>query len=138
MSICNSDFEFYSSARFFLLAVCAFIAGCTTPRTPAQPTTKLQQAIVPAAPPVGEPADLAGLKSTQLREIYGTPNFVRKEGAMELWRYDSSGCRAFFFLYPYGQTLLVRHVETLPRGGARAADQTCLDSLRPKSQQPIS
>jgi len=57
---------------------------------------------------------------------------------MELWRYDSSGCRAFFFLYPYGQALLVRHVETLPRGNIRAADQACLDSLRPKTSQPVS
>jgi len=57
---------------------------------------------------------------------------------MELWRYDSSVCKAFFFLYPYGQALLVRHIETLPRGSAMAADQTCLDSFHPKSSQPIS
>jgi len=138
MSIRNPHVEFYSIARCFLLGVPAFLVGCTTSRPPAQPTTKIQQATVPAAPRADEPADLAGLKSTQLREIYGEPNFVRREGAMELWRYDSSGCKAFFFLYPYGQALLVRHVETLPRGAARAADQTCLDSLRPKSQQPIS
>ncbi|HEX3429972.1 MAG TPA: hypothetical protein VHT03_03720 [Rhizomicrobium sp.] len=99
---------------------------------------KVQQTIVPAAPPPGEPADLAGLKSTQLREVFGAPSFVRKEGAMELWRYDTTGCKAFFFLYPYGQSLLVRHVETLPRGSTSAADQTCLNSLHPKAQTPVS
>lgn len=124
--------------RLSLLAACAFLAGCATSRQPAPPAARPRQAIVPAAPPAGEPADLAGLKSTQLREVFGSPNFVRKEGEMELWRYDSRGCKAFFFLYPYGQALLVRHVETLPRGSARAADQTCLDSLRPKSPQPVS
>jgi hypothetical protein len=112
------------------------LAGCSTSRHGAPPTAN--RAIVPVAPPAGEPADLAGLKSTQLREVFGAPNFVRKEGAMELWRYDSVGCKAFFFLYPYGQALLVRHVETLPRGNVQAADQTCLESLRPKSMQPIS
>lgn len=122
----------------FVLAACAFLASCAASRQPAPPTGRAQQTIVPAAPPLGEPPDLAGLKSTQLREAFGAPNFVRKEGPMELWRYDSSGCRAFFFLYPYGQALLVRHVETLPRGSARAADQACLDSLRPKTAQPVS
>lgn len=120
--------------RVCLLAACALLAGCATSRQPAAPA----QAIVPAAPPAGEPADLAGLKSAQLREVFGTPSFVRKEGEMELWRYDSRGCKAFFFLYPYGQALLVKHVETLPRGSVRAADQACLDSLRPKAPQPVS
>lgn len=127
-----------SLTRFFLLAGCALLAGCVTSRHPPPPTTKPQQGIVPAAPPAGEPADLSGLRSTQLREVFGAPNFVRKEGEMELWRYDTPGCKAFFFLYPYGRSLLVRHVETLPRGVARAADQACLDSLRPKSPQPVS
>ena len=123
-------------ARVILLSACALLAGCSTSRQSAPPTAN--RAIVPAGPPAGEPSDLAGLKSTQLREVFGAPNFVRKEGAMELWRYDSIGCKAFFFLYPYGQALLVRHVETLPRGNVQAADQTCLESLRPKSPQPIS
>ena len=122
--------------RFSLLLCCAFLAGCATSRQAATPTPR--QTIVPAAPPAGEPPDLAGLKSTQLREVYGEPNFVRKEGVMELWRYDSTACKAFFFLYPYGPALLVRHVETLPRGSTRAADQTCLDSLHGKAAGPVS
>jgi hypothetical protein len=125
-------------SRFLLLACCALLAGCATSRQTTSPPPRPQQAIVPAAPSPGEPADLAGLKSTQLREVFGAPNFIRKEGTMELWRYDNAGCKAFFFLYPYGQALLVRHVETLPRGSTQAANQTCLDSLHPKSQQPIS
>ena len=123
--------------RLLLLVCIALLAGCTTARQNAPPP-KPRQTIVPAPPPAGEPADLAGLKSTQLREVYGPPNFVRKEGAMELWRYDSVTCKAFFFLYPYGQALLVKHVETLPRGTALAADQACLDSLHTKSQGAIS
>jgi hypothetical protein len=124
------------AVRVILLSGCILLAGCSTSRQAAPPAAN--PAIVAAPPPAGEPADLAGLKSTQLREVFGAPNFVRKEGAMELWRYDSTACKAFFFLYPYGQALLVKHVETLPRGNAQAADQNCLESLRPKPQQPIS
>ena len=124
--------------RLILLSCCALLAGCAASRHAASPTAQPQQNIVPAAPAAGEPGDLAGLKSTQLREVFGAPNFVRKEGSMELWRYDSVNCKAFFFLYPYGQALLVKHVETLPRGTTLAADQTCLDSLHAKSQGPIS
>jgi hypothetical protein len=56
-----------------------------------------------------------------------------------MWRYDSAGCRAFFFLYPVGNSLSVRHVETLPRGRDMAADAGCLDSLRAKAATaPVS
>ena len=122
--------------NFLIMTACAFLAGCATSRQAPPNMAKPQQAIVATALPTDEPADLAGLKSTQLREIFGPPSFVRKEGAMELWRYDTTGCKAFFFLYPYGPSLLVKHVETLPRGSARAADQTCLDTLHPKDQAP--
>ena len=55
----------------------------------------------------------------------GNPAFTRKEGAgIEMWRYDGVACKAFFFLYPQGSGLSVRHVETMPRpircgGGCR-------------------
>jgi hypothetical protein len=125
--------------RLILLSCCALLAACATSRqTAPPPTARPQRNIVPAAPDAGEPGDLAGLKSTQLREVFGPPNFVRKEGSMELWRYDSVTCKAFFFLYPYGQALLVKHVETLPRGATLAVDQTCLDSLHAKLQGPVS
>ena len=74
-----------------LLSCCVLLTACVTSRQAAPPTAKTQRNIVPAAPAVGEPGDLAGLKSTQLREVFGPPNFVRKEGAMELWRYESIG-----------------------------------------------
>jgi hypothetical protein len=55
-----------------------------------------------------------------------------------MWRYDGAACKVFFFLYPYAGALLVRHVETLPRGREIAADQACLDSLRPRAPAPVS
>lgn len=113
-----------------VVALCAALAGCATQKARVavqQPAPKL---VLPATPPPGEPADLAGLQSAQLVVAFGSPAFVRKDGAIETWRYDGAGCKAFFFLYPYGGALLVRHVETLPRGREMAADRQCLDSLR--------
>ncbi|MGH6889726.1 MAG: hypothetical protein ACREHF_11110 [Rhizomicrobium sp.] len=117
--------------------LCASIAACATgPRVAIQqPAPKVA---LPHTPPPGEPADLAGLQSAQLVVAFGAPAFVRKDGAVETWRYDGPGCKAFFFLYPYGNVLLVRHVETLPRGRDMAADRQCLDSLRTHTPAPAS
>ena len=99
-----------------LLAGCAGGAG----------TVKL-----PSAPPAGEPAGYAGINAAQLKVAMGNPVFVRKEGAgIELWRYDGAACKAFFFLYPEGADLSVKHVETVPRPQDAAADLNCLGQLR--------
>jgi hypothetical protein len=124
--------------RLLAIASCALLAACAGVQQ-RQPAPKAAPAVTVApAPPSGEPGDLAGLGSTQLRVVFGAPAFVRKEGTMELWRYDSASCRAFFFLYPYGSSLLVRHVETLPRGLDMAADEACLEALRTRSPAPVS
>jgi hypothetical protein len=109
------------------IVLCAALAGCAT-RQPAAPA--VARVALPVAPPQGEPGDIAGLKSEQLKVAFGAPAFVRRDGTIQMWRYDSSTCKAFFFLYPYGDALLVRHVETVPRGRDIAADSACLDTLR--------
>ena len=95
--------------------------------------TQHQLASLPPAPPAGEPNGVAGLTANEVRVTYGAPNFVRKDRDTEMWRYDSPGCRAFFFLYATGGNETVRHVETLPRGATMAADQTCLDVLKSRA-----
>lgn len=84
--------------------------------------------------PAGEPPGIAGLASTQIRLAYGAPSFVRKDGAVEIWRYDGQNCRAFFFFYPSDGIQKVRHVETSPRGSTIAADVTCLDALHAQAK----
>lgn len=97
------------------------LAACAAP-----PRSK-----IPAGPPPGEPAGYTGIDSGALRIAMGTPTFVRKEvGGSELWRYDGTGCKAFFFLYPDGGALSVRHVETIPRPQDASADLACLNRLR--------
>jgi hypothetical protein len=106
--------------------LCAALAACAgTSRQPPAPLVAL-----PPPPPVGEPAGVTGLQPAQLRVAFGTPAFVRKDDATQMWRYDGQSCRAFFFLYPDTGALAVRHVETVPRGREIAADQACLDAIR--------
>ncbi len=118
--------------RILAVGACmAVLAGCATRTTlPGSSTTDTL--------PAGEPPGIVGLAAPELRAAYGTPAFVRKDGGDEMWRYDGAGCKAFFFLYPDGGTLAVRHVETLPRGSQWAADPTCLNALRAAASPPVS
>lgn len=88
-------------------------------------------ASIPSGPPAGEPAGYAGIDVAQLRTLMGNPAFTRKEGkGIEMWRYDSQTCKAFFFLYPDGASLSVRHVETVPRPRDASVDIDCLNAMR--------
>ena len=124
--------------KLAVMLLCSALAACAGSRPAVTVQQPAPRVALPPAPPKGEPAGLAGLHSTQLRVALGAPAFVRKDGTAEIWRYDSPSCKAFFFLYPYGDAMLVRHVETLPRGSVMAADEACLESLRPRSQQSVS
>jgi len=114
--------------RLFLCASLLMIglAGCATSD---------KQAALPSGPPVGEPGNLAGMDASRIRVAFGPPQFIRKDGQTEMWRYDGQDCKAFFFLYPNGQSLSVKHVETLPHQANAAADSSCLQGLlnRPKA-----
>ena len=107
-----------------LLALLA--AGCAAegPKSRAP----VPQTAIPAAPPRGEPPQYINMASANLQAALGKPAFVRKDGATEMWRYDGTACRAFFFLY--GSPPVVRHVETLPHGRDAAADMACLNALK--------
>src|SRR6185312_5569863 len=100
------------------------LAGCAAPPRPPAPAT----VPIPPAPPPREPDVLTGLQATQLRALAGAPAFTRKDGATEMWRYDTQSCRAFFFFT--GTPAKVQHVETLPRGADGGADPACLNALR--------
>lgn len=108
-----------------IAGLCALLGACAgTPK-------EAPNVALPPAPPPGEPGFIAGMDAQGLRVAFGEPAFVRKDGAIEMWRYDNASCRAFFFLYGNsGAAVTVRHVETLPRGQEMAADETCLQQLR--------
>lgn len=113
------------SVVFALLA----LAGCAAPPRPSGPAP----VPLPPASPRGEPGRFANIDAARLRTLLGAPAFTRKDGATEMWRYDTPTCHAFFFLYSDGRTQRVRHVETLPAGSTAAADPACLNALRKTS-----
>lgn len=92
---------------------------------------------LPPAPPPGEPRSTSGMTADALKIAYGAPAFTRVDGDTQMWRYDGTACRAFFFLYMESGALTVRHVETIPRHADEAADPACLSALR-KSTTPTS
>ena len=105
------------------VCLCAMLSACAS--RPAAPTIA-----VPAPAPSKDPAKPVGLSAQGLRMFFGAPAFVRQENGDEMWRYDGAGCRAFFFLYPQGDSQIVRLVETIPRGAGTPADANCLAALR--------
>jgi hypothetical protein len=120
------------------VCVCLALAACASPQREVGQAAPPQIALPPPPPP-GEPSDIAGVEDAQIRMTYGTPSFMRKDGHTEMWRYDGADCKAFFFFYPLGTRMAVRHVETIPRGSVIAADENCLAALRAHpSQTPVS
>lgn len=111
--------------RAACLLIVLLAAGCATG---PKPQGARSPASIPSAPPRGEPPGYFNLSTAALQAALGRPAFVRKDGAIEMWRYDGANCRAFFFFY--GAPLAVRHVETLPNGVRSAADPACLTALR--------
>jgi hypothetical protein len=89
---------------------------------------------LPPPPPRGEPDRFTNLSAASLRAELGAPAFVRKDGATEMWRYDSKNCHAYFFFYGAGAEQAVQHVETLPQGKSAAADPACLEALKKTPQ----
>ena len=109
----------------FFVGITLLLCGCATTAPPP-----VRSVPIPAAPQTGEPADLIGLDGAGIRALFGAPAFMRHDGVAEMWRYDGAACHGFFFFYPNGGKKTVRHVETLPAGATRAADDKCLTALR--------
>jgi hypothetical protein len=113
------------------ITILVFLAlgGCAAPpRAPSVPAAPLP---IPPAPPAREPDVFTGIQAAQLRALAGAPAFTRKDGATEMWRYDTAACRAFFFFT--GTPPKVQHIETLPRGKDNQADPACLNALRART-----
>jgi hypothetical protein len=72
-----------------------------------------------------------------LRARFGEPNFIRREGDSELWRYDSVRCSVFFFLTRAGTELRLRYTDTLPRT-MLGPDPACIDALQRRAEQMAS
>jgi hypothetical protein len=112
-----------------IVGLCTLLAACAaeTPRV-----------ALPSAPSPGEPGNIAGLSTDQIKVAFGQPAFVRKDNGTQMWRYDGATCKAFFFFYSANNTMAVKHVETTPRGADIAADANCLASLQVQKTVPTT
>ncbi len=112
-----------------IATLCLLLSACAaeTPRV-----------ALPSAPPPGEPGNIAGLTTDQIKIAFGAPAFVRKDNGTQMWRYDGPACKAFFFFYSVNDATTVKHVETLPRGAEIAADANCLASLQVQKTVPTT
>lgn len=115
----------------FTLTLALGLAACAQKQAPPPPAATVP---LPPPPPRGEPDRFTNLSAASLRAELGAPAFVRKDGATEMWRYDSKSCHAYFFFYGAGADQAVSHVETLPQGKNDAADPACLDVLKKTPQ----
>jgi hypothetical protein len=114
----------FATSGFAILAAALLLAGCAA-RTPA-PHLAPTAPIPPAPRRQAEPPGYAGVTLSALRARLGAPAFSRKDGATEMWRYDTSACHAFFFFTGGAVT----HIETVPRGPGDSADPACLNALK--------
>jgi hypothetical protein len=112
-----------------IASLCLLVAACAAPGP---------QVALPSAPSPGEPGNIAGLTTDQIKVAFGQPAFVRRDNGTQMWRYDGANCKAFFFFYSANNALTVKHVETMPRGAEIAADANCLASLQVQKTVPTS
>lgn len=116
-----------------LAALCAALGLAACASGPDHAPRAPSRAPAPTAPRI-QPRDYLGMTPASLEQAMGAPAFVRKDGMMEMWRYDSADCRAFFFFRDtktaLGTAKAVAHIETLPHGAAQVADPACLAGFR--------
>lgn len=71
--------------------------------------------VVPVSPALeAPPADrrgLLGMDAGALRASLGAPDFVRRDGGAQMWRYGSGACTLTLFLHGQDGKLAVEHVE---------------------------
>lgn len=54
---------------------------------------------------------LLGLDASELRSTLGPPDFVRRDGNSQMWRYGRGACTLTLFLHGEDERLAVQHVE---------------------------
>ncbi len=105
----------------FLLGTGLFLAACVAPPPPPKSASP--------PPPKEEPKSLVELNAAELAVTFGTPDFLRKENGIQMWRYDVGACRIFFYFYGDGGNERVRYVESLPRGKVETVAPSCLSAF---------
>lgn len=81
-------------------------------------------------PPINDdPQQLIGLGPKGLADRLGSPGFVRRDGAAEIWQYLADSCILDVFLYRDQQALSVDYIELRGRGAAGVSRRDCFRNM---------
>jgi hypothetical protein len=119
-----------------------FVVAPARETAPDAPVARVPPS-APAAPlrPLDDdPNHVVGMDQDGLQKLLGTPAFMRRDAAAQLWRYTSGGCVLDMFLYRNGSNgpFVVRHLTARamtggapasPRTGAEINPRVCLGAL---------
>jgi hypothetical protein len=94
----------------------------------------------PSRLPDEDPNRIMGMDQDGLQKLLGTPAFMRRDAAAQLWRYTGGGCVLDMFLYRNESNgpFVVRHLTARtmtggapasPRTGAEINPRACLGAL---------
>jgi hypothetical protein len=88
--------------------------------------------IPPPPPPIPVPApeSLVGYYEVGLENLFGQPEFVRRDPPAELWQYHTESCVLDLFLYENESgNYLVDHIEFRETGTSPAEKEDCLRDI---------
>ena len=79
---------------------------------------------------------LAGRDANNIQELFGIPNFMRRDFGTQLWRYEGEACILNIAMYPQGHdgAHQVLHSETIDKNGKAIDPPLCLKTLSIKKQ----
>ena len=83
----------------------------------------------------GTPDEVVGMSDGDVRQIFGSPSYIRRESPAAVWQYRPGDCIVDMFLYTdgSGDAYQVEHVELRPTqaGGALSVAERhrCLNNL---------
>lgn len=88
---------------------------------------RMPQTRVAARPsPIASTGELAGRTVTEVTALLGKPEFRRKDGVAEVWRYDGVECFLDVFFYESQGAVRVKHAEVRRRAGASLSEKACI------------
>ncbi|MSP52126.1 MAG: hypothetical protein EXQ91_07025 [Alphaproteobacteria bacterium] len=78
-----------------------------------------------------DPRRLIGLRASDIAELFGKPQLLRREPPAEIWQYLSNDCvlQMFFYEAPDRRSFQVRHVEVRGRNRATRSERECFSSV---------
>ncbi len=77
------------------------------------------------APPPLKPERIMGLTRTELLDLLGKPDFLRRDAPAEIWQYRGKECILDVFLYDSGEHYRVLHFEVRERTAKSVSTGRC-------------